>query len=101
MLDRLCAPLSDHVLRDRRVRSSTRRAGEGDLFIVPLDRERRWFRYHTAFREYLLGELRRREPRAVPGLHRRAAAWCESVEDQAAATRYAHAAGESFTSSGW
>ena len=94
VLDRLCAPLCDHVLptddSGRRLDALTR----ANLFIVPLDRERRWFRYHTAFREYLLGELRRREPRALPGLYRRAAAWSEFVGDVAAATRYAHAAGD-------
>ena len=94
VLDRLCAPLCDHVLRTDESGRRLDALAKANLFIVPLDRERRWFRYHTAFREYLLGELRRREPRAVPGLHRRAAAWCESVGDEAAATRYAHAAGD-------
>ena len=94
VLDRMCAPLCDDLLRaddsGRRLDALAR----ANLFIVPLDRERRWFRYHTAFREYLLGELRRREPRALRGLQRRAAAWCESVGDLAAATRYAHEAGD-------
>ena len=94
VLDRLSAPLCDHVLRTDDAGRRLRALARASLFVVPLDRERRWFRYHTAFREYLLGELRRREPRALRGLQRRAAAWCESVGDLAAATRYAHAAGD-------
>jgi LuxR family maltose regulon positive regulatory protein len=94
VLDRLCAPLCDHVLRTDDSGGRLSALARANLFVVPLDRERRWFRYHTAFREYLLGELRRREPRVLPGLYRRAAAWCESVGDVAAATRYAHRAGE-------
>jgi len=94
VLDRFSAPLCDHVLRTGDAGGRLDAFARGSLFVVPLDRERRWFRYHTAFREYLVGELRRREPRALPGLYRRAAAWCESVGDLAAATRYAHAAGD-------
>ena len=94
VLDRLCAPLCDHVVRADDSGGRLDALARANLFIVPLDRERRWFRYHTAFREYLLGELLRREPRALPGLRRRAATWCESVGDIAAASRYAHAAGD-------
>jgi LuxR family maltose regulon positive regulatory protein len=94
VLDRFSAPLCDHVLRTEDAGGRLDALARASHFVVPLDRERRWFRYHTAFREYLLGELRRREPRALPGLYRRAAGWCEFVGDLAAATRYAHAAGD-------
>jgi len=94
VLDRFSAPFCDHLLRTDDAGGRLDALARASHFVVPLDRERRWFRYHTAFREYLVGELRRREPRALPGLYRRAAAWCESVGDLAAATRYAHAAGD-------
>ena len=48
------------------------------LFLIPLDRRREWYRYHSLFREFLLGELRRVEPEAIPKLHLRAADWYES-----------------------
>jgi len=94
VLDRLCAPLCDHVLRTDDSGRRLDALSKANLFVVPLDRQRRWFRYHVAFREYLLGELRRREPRALPGLRRRAAAWSQSVSDLAGAVRYAHSAGD-------
>ena len=42
---------------------------------MPLDDSREWFRYHGLFADFLRGELNRRDPSAVAGLHRRAAAW--------------------------
>jgi LuxR family transcriptional regulator, maltose regulon positive regulatory protein len=94
VLDQLCGDLCDHLLdtddSGRRLEALAR----ANLFVVRLDRERRWYRYHHAFREYLLGELRRCEPRAIPALHRRAAGWCEAGGDLAGAAAHAHAAGD-------
>src|SRR6185312_13188564 len=56
--------------------------------------ERGWYRYHRAFREYLLAELRRREPDRIPDLNGRAAAWCEAAGEVNAAAAYAHANGD-------
>ncbi|HEU4328139.1 MAG TPA: LuxR C-terminal-related transcriptional regulator [Roseiflexaceae bacterium] len=48
----------------------------GGMFLVPLDAERRWYRYHQLFAEVLRAELRREGgPALVAELHRRAAAW--------------------------
>ena len=49
-----------------------------NLFLVPLDRRREWYRYHALFREFLLGELRRAEPDLIAKLHLRAADWYEA-----------------------
>ncbi len=43
-----------------------------NLFVVPLDDTRQWFRYHHLFAEMLRGELSRAEPEIVPALHERA-----------------------------
>ena len=51
-----------------------------NVFLIPQDRTRQWYRYHPLFREFLLGELRRDEPEIVPELHARAADWYESHE---------------------
>lgn len=46
-----------------------------NLFLVPLDEERRWYRFHTLFREVLLARLQATEPEQVLRLHREAALW--------------------------
>jgi LuxR family maltose regulon positive regulatory protein len=94
VLERLSASLCDHVLRVDGSAARLESLARESLFVVPLDRERGWYRYHNAFREYLLGELRRREPTLVPGLHRRAATWHESNGEPAAAAEQAHAGGD-------
>jgi len=48
-----------------------------NLFIVPLDEERRWYRYHELFADLLRQRLRQTEPGSIPTLHRRASAWYE------------------------
>ena len=94
VLDRLSGPLCDAVLEADDSGARLDALARANLFLVPLDRERRWYRYHRAFREYLHAELVRREPRRLPGLNRRAAAWCESHGDACAALTYARAAGD-------
>jgi LuxR family maltose regulon positive regulatory protein len=46
-----------------------------NLFLVPLDEERRWYRWHALFREVLLARLQATEPDQVARLHREAALW--------------------------
>ncbi|UVK44107.1 LuxR C-terminal-related transcriptional regulator [Mesorhizobium sp. AR07] len=46
-----------------------------NLFLVPLDEERRWFRYHHLFRDFLSREMERREPEMIAPLHLAAAEW--------------------------
>ena len=48
---------------------------DGNAFVVSLDPERTWFRYHHLFAHLLRLELRRTLPAEVPALHRRAAGW--------------------------
>ncbi|MDQ2714317.1 MAG: LuxR C-terminal-related transcriptional regulator [Chloroflexota bacterium] len=46
-----------------------------NLFVVPLDEQRQWYRFHELFRDILLARLRASQPQLVPLLHRRAARW--------------------------
>ena len=46
-----------------------------DLFLIPLDTESTWYRYHQLFREYLYERLRRDNGVHIPGLHLKAANW--------------------------
>ena len=65
-----------------------------NLFVVPLDMSRRWYRYHHLFGELLRAELHRSEPDLVAGLHRRAAAWFEAEGLIDEAVRHLVAAGD-------
>jgi LuxR family transcriptional regulator, maltose regulon positive regulatory protein len=67
---------------------------ESNLLLVPLDRQRRWYRYHHLFHELLVAELDRREPDLVPALHHRAAGWCEANGLPETAIDHAQAAGD-------
>jgi LuxR family maltose regulon positive regulatory protein len=78
VLDQLCAPLCEAVLRTSVAAVQLRQVEARSLFLTPLDREREWYRYHRLFREFLLGELRRTEPDIAATLHQRAADWYES-----------------------
>jgi LuxR family maltose regulon positive regulatory protein len=78
VLDQLSGPLCQAVLRTSAADIQLRRIEAHNLFLTPLDRERRWYRYHALFREFLLGELQRTEPDVITTLHERAADWYES-----------------------
>jgi LuxR family transcriptional regulator, maltose regulon positive regulatory protein len=92
VLDRMSAPLCDAVLeRDGSARMLEQLATR-NLFVVALDHQRRWFRYHHLFREMLQAELELREPELVPTLNRRAAAWCKANGQPEVAIEYAAAA---------
>jgi LuxR family maltose regulon positive regulatory protein len=67
---------------------------DANAFVVSLDRERTWFRYHHLFGDLLRLELRRRLPEEVPELHRRAAAWFLRQGRAADAIRHTQAAGD-------
>ena len=65
-----------------------------NLFLVPLDDQRRWYRYHHLFADVLRAHLLDEAPDLVPELHRRASDWCEAHDDRAEAIRHAMAAGD-------
>ena len=66
-----------------------------NLFLVPLDDHRAWYRYHHLFAESLRLELGRRDPELLPVLHRRAAAWHQQAGNVEEAVDHATAAGSS------
>jgi LuxR family maltose regulon positive regulatory protein len=75
ILDRLCGPLCDAVTQAKGSREILERVERENLFLVPLDDQREWYRYHRLFADFLLAELDRRHPEEVADLHRRAAGW--------------------------
>ena len=48
-----------------------------NLFVLPLDQERRWYRYHHLFADLLRRRLHQTQPEQLPGLHGRASVWYE------------------------
>ena len=75
ILERLCAPLCDAVTGGDDASSQLEEINRSNLFLVPLDSRRQWYRYHHLFRDLLRSELARSERALLPELHRRAAAW--------------------------
>ena len=75
VLERLCAPLCDAVLGNDGSAAALDALSRSNLFLIPLDDQRRWFRFHHLFAQILRVELERREPALVPELHRRAFEW--------------------------
>ncbi len=72
----LCQALTEEAASQERLESLKR----SNLFLVPLDEERQWYRFHPLFREALLARLQASQPEQVPLLHRRAAAWYAAQE---------------------
>jgi len=126
-LDRMCAELCDAVLLGRtenhpegpRPQGQPRTDSDGsgsrfsvlgsqamlealesaNLFVVPLDTERRWYRYHRLFADVLRLRLRQLHPELVTPIHRKAAAWYrhsgltgEAIQHALAAQDWAEAA---------
>ncbi len=94
ILDRMCASLCDAVL-DRS--DSARRLEaleQANLFLVPLDHRRDWYRYRHLFRDTLRAELDRLEPELGEVLNRRAAVWYEENGQPEAAIEHMVAAGD-------
>lgn len=66
----------------------------GNLFVVALDDQGRWLRYHHLFADFLRARLERRHPGASVGLHRKAAAWYQAQGEVDAALFHWLAAGD-------
>ena len=94
VLGRLSGALCDAVLQTSGSASVLEKIERENLFVVPLDMSRRWYRYHQLFAELLRTELQRSEPDLVAGLHRRAAAWFEAEGLVDEAVRHLVAAGD-------
>ena len=65
-----------------------------NLFVVPLDDDRRWYRYHHLFADLLRARLAMHHPEWIPGIHARAAAWFEASGFVEEAVRHALASGD-------
>jgi LuxR family maltose regulon positive regulatory protein len=117
IIERMCAPLCDEVVgmfegwnvgtfppRDREdpSHSSDQRSNEileylekSNLFLVPLDDERIWYRFHHLFRDFLQARLLKTYPDRAPSLHRAACEWLK------AHAFLREAAGHAFKTQDW
>ncbi len=94
ILDRLTGSLCDHVCGRSDGQETLEHLESANLFIIPLDDERRWYRYHHLFADLLRKRLGESEPALAPVLHQRASAWYEREKLTADAVRHALAAGD-------
>jgi LuxR family maltose regulon positive regulatory protein len=94
VLERMSGPLCDAMLEDEGSAQELEKIERANLFLVPLDSRREWYRYHHLFRDLLQRELVENEPELVPRLHGRAADWFEEHGDEESALEHASAAGD-------
>ncbi|HQI84432.1 MAG TPA: LuxR C-terminal-related transcriptional regulator [Anaerolineae bacterium] len=97
ILERMCGPLCDAVVRDPAVsgQETLEYLEHANLFIVPLDHERHWYRYHHLFGDLLrkrLGQSLTSED--IAGLHIRASEWYEDQGLDIEAFQHAAAAND-------
>ncbi|MBE7434581.1 MAG: helix-turn-helix transcriptional regulator [Anaerolineales bacterium] len=77
ILERLNGPLCDAVTIQPGSKSKLEQLQRGNLFLIPLDDKREWYRYHHLFADVLRMHLTTEQPEQVSTLHRRASEWCE------------------------
>ncbi len=94
VLERFCAPLCAQVAATDAARQFLDTLERDNLFLVPLDDERGWYRYHHLFADLLQLILEQSYPGLAPDLHRRASAWYEAQGLIPEAINHALAAGE-------
>jgi len=92
VLGRLSGPLCDAVTGQGGGKAMLEALERGNLFLVPLDDRRQWYRYHHLFADVLQARLLDEQPGQVPDLHRRASAWYERSGEQSLAIGHALAA---------
>ena len=94
ILNRMSGSLCDAVVAGRSSDRVLEEIERSNLFLVPLDSRRRWYRYHHLFAELLRNQLEATEPLLVPVLHRRAALWHQRDGDVAEAIDHLISAGD-------
>jgi LuxR family transcriptional regulator, maltose regulon positive regulatory protein len=89
ILKRFTAALCDSVAGTANAAKVIDLLERENLFLVPLDSDRLWYRYHHLFAQMLRSQLARTEPEIVPELHRRASAWHRDEGSAEGAIRHA------------
>jgi LuxR family maltose regulon positive regulatory protein len=92
ILDRLSGPLCEAVTGQADAGGRLQGLERANLFVVPLDDQRQWYRYHHLFADVLRVRFREAQPSQVPALHRRASEWYARNELPVEAIQHALAA---------
>jgi LuxR family maltose regulon positive regulatory protein len=77
ILNNLCGSLCNAVTGQVDGKEMLKTLERGNLFVIPLDDQRQWYRYHHLFADVLQEHLKGTQPERVPVLHRRASEWYE------------------------
>ncbi|HEX4715923.1 MAG TPA: hypothetical protein VH164_13445, partial [Ktedonobacteraceae bacterium] len=94
ILERFCDPLCNAVTGKPESQARLSALEQANLFVVALDDERHWYRYHHLFAEALRTRLQQTDPSSVPHLHLRASRWYEQQGLFAEAVQHAFAAAD-------
>jgi len=94
ILEHLSGPLCEAVTEQGGGQAMLEALEKANLFVVALDEERGWYRYHQLFAEVLHNRLRQAEPTLVPELHGRASLWYERQGLAVEAVQHAFAASD-------
>ncbi len=97
ILTRFCAPLCDAVTGSADAAKIIETLERENLFLVPLDDNRQWYRYHHLFAQLLRSQLAMTEPGNVRSLHQRASAWHRQSGSAEEAVSHALAADDAVT----
>jgi LuxR family maltose regulon positive regulatory protein len=89
ILERLSGPLCDAVTGQKNGKAILETLERDNLFIVPLDDQRQWYRYHHLFAEVLHAHALEEQPGQIPLLHKQASAWYEQNNLPSEAIRHA------------
>lgn len=95
ILDRLSGPLCDAVTGRKESGLLLETLERGNLFVVPLDDKRNWYRYHRLFADVLRAHLKKEDADRESTLHQRASDWCAQNDLRADAIYHAFA-GQNF-----
>jgi LuxR family maltose regulon positive regulatory protein len=94
ILERLSGPLCDAVTGVGGAKAALESLERANLFVVPLDDSRHWYRYHHLFADVLRTHLHEERAEDVAGLHARAADWYAASGEPVPAVRHAIASGD-------
>ena len=92
VLSRFTAPLCEALTATQDGQSILEFLERSNLFLIPLDHERQWYRYHALFGDVLRARLLATQPEHIPELHQKAATWYEQHDFFADAIHHAFAA---------
>lgn len=101
ILDRLCPSLCSAVVNEPDTRGRMQELVRRGLFLIPLDDEREWYRYHHLFADFLRVKLQDEDQAAIALLHSRAASWYERHGFLEEAIEHALSAGDERRAATW